>query len=304
MGWNYQYTYETMPACEEQADGMRVIAGDTSAYRANLIPEDIVYAAKDGKALHVKMIYPERLDEEKNYPLYIHIQGSAWQKQNLFNHVGDLQAVVRAGYIVAIVEYRPTPDVIFPGQVEDAKDAIRYLAAHAKELGIDASRIFVSGDSSGGHTCLLCWATWESGKLDAHPEQPLPEVRAFVDCYGVVDLEALSAPGVVHGVKNDPATSPETMLLGGLIPSEHPEKARKVSVLTYITEQTANHPLLILHGDKDRLVHFSQSILLYEDAKKHGKDVTFYKVAGADHGGSAFYCEAVMQTLVDYLEAH
>ena len=92
--------------------------------------------------------------------------------------------------------------------------------------------------------------------------------------------------------------------MGGLIPSEHPEEARKVSVLSYITEQTANHPLLILHGDKDRLVHFSQSVLLYEDAKKREKDVTFYKVAGADHGGSAFYCEAVMQTLVDYLEAH
>lgn len=70
------------------------------------------------------------------------------------------------------------------------------------------------------------------------------------------------------------------------------------------SRQTANHPLLILHGDKDRLVHFSQSILFYEDAKKHGKDVTFYKIAGADHGGSAFYCEAGMQMLVDDLKAH
>ena len=304
MKWNYRYTYETMPVCEDRAEGMKEIQGDTETYRANLIPEDLVYAEKDGKKLHIKLIYPVHLDEVRSYPLYVHIQGSAWLKQNLFDHVEDLQAVVRAGYIVAVVEYRPVPETCFPGQVEDAKDAIRYLAAHAEELGIDADRIFVAGDSSGGHTCLLCWATWESGELDEHPERPLPEVRAFVDCYGVVDLEAMRTPGVVSGVKPNSLISPERLLLFGKDPGECPEEARKASVLTYISEKTANHPLLILHGDKDRLVHFSQSILLYEKARKAGKDVTFYKIKGADHGGSAFYCEAVMKELTDYLKNH
>lgn len=34
------------------------------------------------------------------------------------------------------------------------------------------------------------------------------------------------------------------------------------TMLPVKSRQTANHPLRILYGDKDRLVHFSQSILL------------------------------------------
>lgn len=44
----------------------------------------------------------------------------------------------------------------------------------------------------------------------------------------------------------------------------------------------------MIHGNKDRLVPFGQSVLLYNTLKENNKDVTFYCVENADHGGAAF----------------
>src|SRR5690606_21204512 len=48
-------------------------------------------------------------------------------------------------------DYRRAPEYPFPTAVEDGVDAILYLIHHADELGLDASRIAVSGFSAGGN---------------------------------------------------------------------------------------------------------------------------------------------------------
>ncbi len=48
-------------------------------------------------------------------------------------------------------------------------------------------------------------------------------------------------------------------------------------------------PFLILHGDKDRLVPFGQSVFLYEKLRQCGHAVEMYQVKGADHAGNAFW---------------
>ena len=52
---------------------------------------------------------------------------------------------------VISVDYRLAPEHTFPAAHEDAYKAIEYVAAHAEELGIDAAKIIVAGDSAGGN---------------------------------------------------------------------------------------------------------------------------------------------------------
>lgn len=52
------------------------------------------------------------------------------------------------------VEYRLAPEHPFPAAVDDGVEALLYLAAHASELGIDASRIALTGFSSGGNLAI------------------------------------------------------------------------------------------------------------------------------------------------------
>ncbi|KAI9372000.1 Alpha/Beta hydrolase protein [Aspergillus egyptiacus] len=82
------------------------------------------------------------------------------------------QAVLsEVGAIVVSVGYRRAPEHPFPAAVDDGVRALQYLAAHATELGVDVSRIALSGFSAGGNLAvtvplrlrdLLIQATQES----------------------------------------------------------------------------------------------------------------------------------------------
>jgi len=58
------------------------------------------------------------------------------------------------GFVAVAVQYRlykPNSDVSVFECVKDARSAVRYVRAHAAELGIDPAKIVVSGSSAGGH---------------------------------------------------------------------------------------------------------------------------------------------------------
>lgn len=55
-----------------------------------------------------------------------------------------------AGCTIASVEYRLSPEVPFPGPLEDCYAALKWFAASAESLKVDSSRIAISGASAGG----------------------------------------------------------------------------------------------------------------------------------------------------------
>ena len=65
------------------------------------------------------------------------------------------EALLDAGLAVASIDYRHALEAPFPAQLLDAKAAVRYLRAHADELGISTERIGVMGESAGGHIAAL-----------------------------------------------------------------------------------------------------------------------------------------------------
>ena len=48
-------------------------------------------------------------------------------------------------------------------------------------------------------------------------------------------------------------------------------------------------------------VPFHQSVLLYEAMREKGKDATFYRVEGADHGGPAFWAPKTLDVVCGFL---
>lgn len=89
-------------------------------------------------------------------------------------------------------------------------------------------------------------------------------------------------------------------MIGGYNVLEHPEKVAPTVPMRYIGHEPLP-PLLILHGTKDRLVPFHQSVLLYEAMREKGKDATFYRVEGADHGGPAFWAPKTLDVVCGFL---
>lgn len=87
---------------------------------------------------------------EKPYPVILHVHGGAFMigTQRDDNVEPMLRALDR-GYAVVSVQYRRSGEARFPAFVFDAKAAVRFVRASAKEYGFDPDRIAAWGPSSG-----------------------------------------------------------------------------------------------------------------------------------------------------------
>jgi acetyl esterase/lipase len=73
------------------------------------------------------------------------------------DHRQCVELARRGGCTVVSVDYRLSPEHPYPAALEDATTALRWVAANATELGVDAARIAVAG-SSAGATLAACLA--------------------------------------------------------------------------------------------------------------------------------------------------
>jgi dipeptidyl aminopeptidase/acylaminoacyl peptidase len=59
------------------------------------------------------------------------------------------------GIAVVSANYRLSPHVTFPAYIEDSAQAVRWTIDHARELGADPKKIYVSGYSAGGYIAAM-----------------------------------------------------------------------------------------------------------------------------------------------------
>jgi acetyl esterase len=84
-------------------------------------------------------------------PALVYFHGGGWVVGNLESHDHLCRYLAaRAQVVVVAVDYRLAPEHKFPAAFEDSLAAIRWVAASAEELAIDAKRLAVGGDSAGG----------------------------------------------------------------------------------------------------------------------------------------------------------
>ena len=106
-------------------------------------------------------------------------------------------------------------------------------------------------------------------------------VQCVVDYFGPTDFLQMDTQRLPDGMIHDTPDSPESELVGGPI-QEHPDKVARANPVTYVAADAP--PFLIVHGDRDPLVPYSQSVLLANALALAGVEMTFYTVIGAGHG--------------------
>ena len=113
---------------------------------------DVRVPAAGGEVL-VRTFRPEG---DGPHPVVAYLHGGGWVMGSLDSYDTALRALANAtGAIVAGVEYRLAPEHRFPAALDDSLAAIRWLAAHAGELGGDGSRLALAGDSAGGNLAAV-----------------------------------------------------------------------------------------------------------------------------------------------------
>jgi acetyl esterase/lipase len=88
---------------------------------------------------------------EKGKPLLLHMHGGGFMMADPM-WMPLLQGIATDCHCVVVsVDYRLAPEARYSGSLEDNYAALKWVHAHAAELGIDRSRIAVGGESAGGY---------------------------------------------------------------------------------------------------------------------------------------------------------
>jgi acetyl esterase len=89
-------------------------------------------------------------------PVLVFFHGGGWVIGDLDSHDVVCRQLADAGALFVIaIDYRRAPEHKFPAAVDDSYAATRWVADHAAELGVDASKIAVGGASAGGNLATV-----------------------------------------------------------------------------------------------------------------------------------------------------
>jgi acetyl esterase/lipase len=211
-------------------------------------------------------------------------------------------ALLDAGLAVATIDYRHALEAPFPAQLHDAKAAVRYLRAHADELGICTERIGVMGESAGGHIAALVGLTAHRPDLEGTNGVvgPSSAVDVVVDWYGPADLTTMPRkrlpPQIAARLPPEVVAPPEEHLTRGLEGAAYAD----ASPITHVTPDAP--PFLLVHGTADWLVPFAQSEQLEAALTAAGVPVRLVPIEGAQHIFDGHDdVDAVVQLSVDHL---
>ena len=117
---------------------------------------DVAIPAPHG-AIPARLYEPKKLRTANGLASgLVFFHGGGWVIGDLDSHDVVCRQLAHEGESIVIsVDYRLAPEHKFPAAVEDAITATQWVATNAADLGIDAARLCVGGDSAGGNLAAV-----------------------------------------------------------------------------------------------------------------------------------------------------
>ena len=249
---------------------------------------EVLYKQVAGRDLHLDLYYPTAKRVEK-CPVIVFTHGGGWAAGSRYKAANGnfgqvFQELIKEGFAVAPVSYRlarKESNVAIRDCVIDCKDAIRYLAKNAEDLGIDPTRFYVMGDSAGGHIAqMLLLASPESLPGDPALADIPYRMAAGLSWYGPCDFEKMSLFN--HDDRPDFKDRFGPRLLGGDSgPQDKLTRYREMSPINYLT--ATSPPLLMIQGDKDTTIPVKHAYYMQDKAKALKAPVEIMIIKNAGH---------------------
>jgi len=233
---------------------------------------DITYVTANNYDVKLDVYTPQ--EGAGPHPTVLYFHGGGWVRGSKESSVLYFLPYLEMGWAVVNVEYRLGPVSLAPAAVEDCLCALRWVIRNAKEYGFDTNKIVLTGNSAGGHLALTTGMLPPSEGLDRQcPGTEDLQVAAIVDWYGITDVaELLDGP-------NQKSYAVEWL---GSLPNRR-EIAERVSPLKYV--RAGLPPVLMIQGDADPTVPYTQSLRLRDALAKAGVRNELVTVPGGKHGG-------------------
>jgi len=250
--------------------------------RRSVIPEnleymtDVVYATVEtdqGEPIDLLMdVMYAKDNDDQPMPVVVYMHGGGWQSGSKDDATPLLIPLARGGYLAVAINYRLSDVAPYPAAVHDCKAAIRFLRANTADLGIDPDRVGVFGHSAGGQLAAYLAVTGNDADLqgDVGTTEGDAAVQCAVTISGPTDFEKLHSrhPELVGAYLAGPADSLSERML-------------EASTLTHVDSE--DPPLLIVHGDADKVVPIEHAKWLRDAYEQAGAPVKLVEVQDAGH---------------------
>ena len=247
---------------------------DSSRYHKD---DDILYKQTPAGPLLLDAYRPA---DAGRCPLVVMIHGGGWARggrseMGLSKWAGYLAS---GGLSVVSIDYRLAPETSYPDSFQDCLDAVDWAVEHAADLGADAARIGLWGDSAGGHLALLI-ATSQTNPSFSGPRMrsDSAHLRAAATFYAPTNLLRLH-----RSVHRDDGWGSTVRDFVGIDPELDPQRWREASPSEHVHPQVP--PLLLLHGKRDMYVPYKGTVAFAERLAAAGAPYELHLVEHGLHG--------------------
>ncbi len=249
---------------------------------------DVVYRKVGKRELQFDMYYPPA-GSAKPCPVIVYTHGGGWAAGSRFGAASGgfatlFKDLTAKGFCIVSVDYRLySKDGVIRMRdcVTDCKDAVRYLVKNSDDLAIDPGKLFVFGDSAGGHLAQM---------LLLSPPRSLPgdeglaevdyKVVAGLSWYGPCDFEKESLFN--HDDRPDFRDRFGPRIVNADDSAEEKLRLyREMSPINYLTKESP--PLFMIQGDSDTTIPVKHARYMEARAKEIGAPVTTLIVENAGH---------------------
>lgn len=217
--------------------------------------KDVQYGNDEPQKLD---IFPAAVDRA---PILVDIHGGGWRSGSRNIRSFPASSVTKAGVMWVPIDYGLAPNYSIHQMVDHVRSAIVWLYHNVSKYGGDPSKLYVSGNSAGGHlTGCILMPNW-------HKNFGVPSdiIKGACAISGVYDLQALVH--AEYGYNDELGMDIET--------------AQKFSPLFNLP--TKGCPLIVSYGAPEPNEFRRQSRVYYEAWKDGGFPATEIVVNGAHH---------------------
>lgn len=157
--------------------------------------KEIVYQKINNRKLHLDAYYNKT---KKQNPAIVILHGGGWKSGNKSQMETFAVEMASKGYSCFNIEFRLSPEAIYPAGIFDVKKAIIYIKKNARKFNTDTTKIAILGCSSGGQMAALIGTTNGNRNFEANNKSSRnsSNVQAIINIDGVL---AFKHPESIEG---------------------------------------------------------------------------------------------------------
>lgn len=231
-----------------------------AGHRPGKVIRNLHYGRERGQSLDIYLPQEHLTQDSHRGKQMIFLHGGGWHSGSKDEYAYIGAAMAAYGVPCAVVGYRLYPQVRYPVFVEDVAHAVAWLQRDGPRYGFSAAPFFLMGHSAGAHiACMVA--------LDERYRE-------------LAHLDQSSIAGII-GLSGVYRFKPEVSPVYSDIFSNAEPGYESVKPINYVGEDKV--PILMLHGDRDKVIGARNAEQMASAAEQAGQQARLHLQPGYGH---------------------